>query len=233
MPRLTKRKVLNAATALIVIVGLIAVAVFFATKHQAAVANAPDPVKEKLASSAAQSFDNQPVLPYPSVRIEPAYSNLVVGQVFATISIPKIGINYPVGEGVDLSLLATSVGHYIGTGLPGQTGNFGTAGHDCCRDHGSPYALLHKLVVGDQIIVTTHTDVYTYLVIPMPACGPNVPQIVDLHQVTVLSPTPCSTTAATRRLMTLTTCTPRISPSVPPETRLIVFAELAQDHARV
>ncbi len=234
MPRTAKRRVFNAVTALVIAVGLVVVAVFFVHNHQASVANFPDPVKEQQASSAAQSFDNQPALAYPvtTARAAPVYSTLTAGQVFATLSIPKIGVNYPVGEGIDLTLLATSIGHYSGTALPGQDGNFATAGHDCCREHGSPYALIHELVTGDQILVTTRTDVYTYLVVPMPACGLDVPQIVDLHQVSVLNSAPCEASGPVRKLLTLTTCTPRVDPSVPPETRVIVFAELAQDHIR-
>lgn len=193
-----------------------------------------DPVLEQHAKIDADRFltestvdSSVPVV--TSTSEEPVYS-LNYGSIFAVVSIPPIGVDYPVREGSGSDILENSIGHYEGTSGPGQLGNFAVAGHDCCREHGSPFARLSELRNRDKIFVETQTIKYTYEVLSLPDCGTVSPLIVDQSQVNVIDPVPCGGSTAWRRLMTLTTCTPS-GPS-PTPWRLILFAELTNTEAK-
>ncbi len=90
----------------------------------------------------------------------------VPGQAFATLHIPAITADYPVLEGTDQETLSIGPGHYIGTALPGQPGNFAVAGHRVGK--GAPFNDLHLLASCDALVVET-ADVWSvYRVLPMP-----------------------------------------------------------------
>ncbi|HVQ17679.1 MAG TPA: class E sortase [Actinomycetes bacterium] len=124
------------------------------------------------------------------------------GEPFALLRIPRLGANYhvPIIEGVTLTDLAEGVGHYPGTALPGQVGNFSVAGHRATN--GEPFAELDQLRSGDPVVVETATTWYTYIVYSE--------QIVAPTQVDVILPVPGEPHATpTEKLLTLTTCNPR------------------------
>lgn len=162
---------------------------------------------------------------------EPKY-DLHPGKDFAVISIPKLKVRIPVAEGTTNDVLARAVGHYQGTAGPGQTGNFATAGHVCCRSHGQPYKHLDDLRQGDQIVVTTKSGVYTYSVVAMPSCTAKIPALVKPQRVDVIWASPCVSDKLDRQLMTLTTCYPDRSEvdltNRPAPYRLIIWAELVK-----
>lgn len=167
-----------------------------------------------------------PVVEEPKITQpdEPVY-DFIHGQVVAVISIPKIGITYPMKEGTDIPLLRTAIGHYDDTAGPGQTGNFGTAAHSCCGDKSAPYQRLQEMRAGDGIIVETARMRFTYRVVETPAaCGARTPLVVNERETGVLNPEPCQDKPGKRKLMTLTTCTP--VQAAPTADRLIVWAEL-------
>lgn len=84
-------------------------------------------------------------------------------NVIAIVNIPKVDIRYPVVEGTTAEILKKSLGHFEGTALAGEVGNFCVAGH-----RNSSYAKyfnrLDEVNVGDEIIVETRTNKYTYIV---------------------------------------------------------------------
>ena len=89
--------------------------------------------------------------------------NQFASNVIAIINIPKVDIRYPVVEGTTADILKKSLGHFEGTALAGEVGNFCVAGH-----RNSSYAKyfnrLDEVNVGDEIIVETRTNKYTYIV---------------------------------------------------------------------
>jgi sortase A len=114
-------------------------------------------------------------------------------------------------SGVSLSDLQAGPGHYPGTALPGEDGNFAVAGHR--TTYGAPFFNLDRLRRNDEIIVTAPDgEEYTYVV--------RRQQIVAPGATWVIGPDPLE---RGRPLLTLTTCHPRFSNA----QRLIVFAELA------
>jgi sortase A len=124
------------------------------------------------------------------------------GEPFALLYIPALGRgwNRPVIEGVSLADLAKGVGHYPGTALPGQIGNFAVAGHRATN--GEPFAYLDRVHPGDQVAVRTATSWFVYRITEVALVAPTDLEVID--------PVPGHPDLApTRRLITLTTCNPR------------------------
>ncbi|MPZ72219.1 MAG: class E sortase [Nitriliruptorales bacterium] len=113
-------------------------------------------------------------------------------------------------RGVTLADLQRGPGHYAGTALPGERGNFAVAGHR--TTYGAPFFNLDQLRKGDEVVVTARNGrQYTYRV--------RRQQIVSPNETWVLAPDPLE---RGNRTLTLTTCHPRFSNV----ERLIVFAEI-------
>lgn len=124
---------------------------------------------------------------------------------FATIYIPRFGADYvrTIAEGVSASnTLRTAIGHYPGTQMPGEIGNFALAGHR--TTYGAPFNLIGTLQVGDKIYVQTADGWYTYVFRSLEYVRPTVVQ--------VLEPAPQIPGAApTDRILTMTSCNPQFS----------------------
>lgn len=136
----------------------------------------------------------------------------VPGKPFAFIDIPRFGTDYSraIVEGTSQDDLAQGPGHYIGTALPGQAGNFSVAGHRVGR--GSPFLDNDQIQLGDPIVVETATQWFTYEVIASEVVAPT--------DVQVVAPVPDG--AQPGSYLTLTTCNPKFSA----RQRLIVHARL-------
>ncbi|MDA8278285.1 MAG: sortase [Actinomycetota bacterium] len=134
------------------------------------------------------------------------YGAISEGSVIGSIAIPKIGLSMAFVQGTSEADLIEGPGHYLGTALPGQSGNVSIAGHR--TTYGAPFYNLDKLSPGDKVILTTHAGQFTYLVTGS----------------TVVSPSNTSVLATTAEpTLTLTTCNPRFSAT----TRLVVTAKLS------
>ena len=125
------------------------------------------------------------------------------GEAFALITIPRLGekVNsLPVIEGIDQSDLAKGVGHYPGTALPGEIGNFAVAGHRAT--HGEPFAKFEELRAGDQVLVETATATFVYELTEDTMVIPKGTWVIDdVPGEPLVEPT--------QRLLTLTSCEPR------------------------
>lgn len=90
-----------------------------------------------------------------------------LGDAFAKMYIPAFGQDYQfaIVEGVQEAQLLTGPGHYPGTQLPGEDGNFAVAGHRVGK--GAPFNDLGALQACDAIVVETQREWVTYRVLPM------------------------------------------------------------------
>lgn len=136
----------------------------------------------------------------------PIPSQVADGEVFATLHVPRWGSDYEVSiaEGVDQATVLDRgyVGRYPRTQMPGEIGNFGTAGHR--QSYGAPFYGVQDLQIGDAIIVETTNAYLVYYV--------TADEVVTPDQVEVLYPVPHQSGAeATERLITFTTCHPLFS----------------------
>jgi sortase A len=137
------------------------------------------------------------------------------GEAFALLYLPRLGRDWvtPVVEGVGSRALASGVGHYPRTAMPGQVGNFAVAGHRAT--HGEPFAQIDRLRPGDAVGVQTRAGWFVYRV--------ERTEIVPPTRVSVVAPVPNRPGAPpTQRRMTLTTCHPRWGST----ERLVVYTTL-------
>ena len=119
---------------------------------------------------------------------------------------PRFGATWerPIAQGVGVAdvLDAIGVGHYPGTAMPGQVGNFAIAAHR--HAYGGGFENLHLLHVGDHVYIGTKDGWYEYTFRDI--------EYVKPTQVNVLQPVPMEPgVAPVDRLITMTTCNPFFS----------------------
>jgi sortase A len=127
-------------------------------------------------------------------------------QVFGILYVPRWGATWQrkIAQGVGVAdvLDAIGVGHYPGTQMPGDVGNFAIAAHR--HAYGGGFQYLHELHVGDSVYIGTKSGWYQYTFRDI--------QYVQPTQVNVLQPVPMSPgVKPTNRLITMTTCNPFFS----------------------
>ncbi|GAA2211702.1 class E sortase [Nonomuraea monospora] len=122
------------------------------------------------------------------------------------MSIPRLKKSWVVVEGVSQKALRRGPGHYPETAHPGQEGNFAVAAHRIPAFFWD----LDRLREGDPVVVQTRAATYVYRVTEQ--------LVVTPESVDVLAAEPGE------RLLTLTTCHPRMANY----QRLVVHAELAE-----
>jgi sortase A len=132
----------------------------------------------------------------------PIASDLPSGSTLGVIRIPRLGDDWSwvMVEGVTDDDIAKGPGHFPGTAMPGQIGNFAVAGHRAT--HGEPFAHLDEVRKGDEVSIETVNGTYTYVV--------DGSKIVDPTAVGVIDPVPGKPGAKPKKaLITLVTCNPR------------------------
>lgn len=153
----------------------------------------------------------------PPPRPVESYGRVLPAGVQALVRIPALGARwrYPVYEGTGAAQLARGLAHYTGTAAAGGRGNFALAGHRSSVTGFEPFADLPDAVApGTRILVETASASYAYRVTATRHTTPGDDQVLDPDQGRGADPG--------RRLITLTTCTPRYGST----GRFIVFGEL-------
>jgi sortase A len=152
---------------------------------------------------------------------EPGLDKVAIGDGFAVIRIPRFGTGYHwvIHEGVSRKVLKTGPGHYPKTAMPGEVGNFAVAGHR--TTFGAPFNRAAELHPGDAIVIETGTTWYTYRVRSHEIVAPSA------LEVTAKVPHKPGATA-TERLLTFTTCHPKLSA----KERYIVYGVLEARHSK-
>lgn len=155
----------------------------------------------------ALAADDAPLVPLVSSSTSGVVrkpTNLKVGQVFATLYVPRYGKKYQrkIAEGTSLSKVLNGVGlgHYSVTQMPGEVGNFAIAGHRF--GNGGPMLLIDKLKAGDRAYVKTKTTWYTYEWLQT--------KIVKPSAINSIAPIPAGLTKTIEsgKYLTFTSCTP-------------------------
>lgn len=162
-------------------------------------------------------------------------STIPIGVGIANLYVPRFGSDYhfTIVEGTDDASLEKGPGHYVGTALPGEVGNFSVAGHRVGK--GGPFLNLDHLRPGDSIVVETKNRWYVYQVKGDPLTGDlNNPGGDGIPGREIVSPGDTEVIAAvpdhpgqkpTQRLMTLTTCHPKFTAN----QRMIIHAVLVRE----
>jgi sortase A len=166
----------------------------------------------------------------------PAGQQVVIpaGAGFANLYIPRFGKDYAetIVQGTNAEDLNKGPGHYDGSAVPGQIGDFAVAGHRVGQ--GEPFLNLDQLRAGDPIVVQTGANWYVYRVMgnqstdnlaQLDSQGIPGREIVSPNAVQVIAPVPDHVgEVPTRALMTMTTCNPKYSAN----QRMIVHAVLVR-----
>ncbi|MEU2915108.1 class E sortase [Streptomyces massasporeus] len=124
------------------------------------------------------------------------------GDAFAVLRVPRFGGDFApvIVEGVSQAALAKGPGHFPGTALPGEPGNFAVAGHR--TGWGQPFNKLPELRKGDTIDIEWKRTTYTYRVTHS--------KVVEPSDVDVVLPVPGKPGARPDKArITLITCTDR------------------------
>jgi sortase A len=138
------------------------------------------------------------------------------GDPFATLIVPRFGKTYErtIAESVDVKDVlndpTTGVGHYASTETLGAVGNFALAGHR--TTFGAPFGQVDQLRVGDRIYVETKKGWFVYRF-------RNI-EFVYPTQADVLNSMPRLEIEAKERILTMTTCHPKLSAA----ERLIAYS---------
>lgn len=167
------------------------------------------------AAELERAWDDAPATGPAAAAPAAGPADLTAGEPFAVLRVPRFGDDWrrPVVEGTSRAELDRGVGHYAGTALPGQVGNFSVAGHRLT--HGSAFTRIAELRVGDVVGVRTASTWYVYRVTGS--------TIVEPRQLEVIAPVPDAPgVVPTDAVMTLTSCHPLFGSS----ERYVVHAAL-------
>jgi len=128
------------------------------------------------------------------------------GERFGVMRVPRWGADYmmPMAGGVSrpVTLDPIGIGHYPGTEMPGQVGNFALAGHR--TTFGKPFADIATLRVGDAIVIETEEGWFTYRFRTLEYVQPDeVDVLLDVPQQPQVP--------ANAAYITLTACSPKFS----------------------
>jgi sortase A len=153
----------------------------------------------------------------PGALVNGKVRSVPLGDAFALIRIPRFGKKYvkPVYQGTDLAILDKGVGHYSGSQMPGEIGNFAVAGHRVT--YGKPFNEIATIKPGDAIVIETATTWYVYRAVRHVIVTPN--------HVEVVAPVPQHPgQRPTEAWMTMTACNPEYSA----RERYVEFSRLEQ-----
>ena len=162
--------------------------------------SSPAPSSPSPSSTATADPVAPPAPTEPVISTEPRD-----GEVFGIMYVPRFGNDFAVRMGGGVSRTRTldtiGIGHYPGTQMPGEVGNFAVAAHRTGFG-GAPFYLMDELRVGDPIVVETADGWYTYIFRTLEYVRPTA--------VDVLSAVPQDTlTGVGGRYLTMTSCSPR------------------------
>ncbi len=153
--------------------------------------------QDRLDNQLARAWGNPTVATATPVA-SPDPTDPLPGSAIGRLYIPRLHLRWVVVEGVAPRQIRYSPGHYPGTALPGEVGNFAVAGH---REPGMFWDL-DRVQAGDTLIVETRSYWYLYRVFQN--------QIVAPKAVEVVAPVPNRPgQRPIDRDLTLTTCNPK------------------------
>jgi sortase A len=157
----------------------------------------------------------------------PGSSVLAEGEVFAKLYAPRFGADYVrnIAEGTSLEKVLNTVGlgHYSGTQMPGEVGNFAVAGHRA--GNGGPLRQIDKFVSGDLVYVETASTRFTYRFLESKVVEPNAIGVIDAVPQGL---TQQGGSSSNGKFLTLTSCTPIYVNT----QRIIAWFELVAEQPR-
>ena len=158
-----------------------------------------------------------------SNQLQPLVSGVPsVGEYFAVIRIPALGEDWlhTVSEGTTPEILDDlGVGHYEGTELPGEPGNFALAGHS--GSSWTPFAKLDKVAIGELVEIETLSKKYVYEIV-------DTETVEETDVKTVYDNPEFGNQTTENQWLTITTCLT----DGPQNLRYVVYAKFVSESER-
>ena len=104
-------------------------------------------------------------------------------KVIGSITIPRLGVDVPLHDGISLVSIDRGPSHWPGTALPGDPGNVVIAGHRVTHTH--PFLHIDEMRNGDEVIFTYGSAKFIYVMVGS--------EIVDPDGVFILTQTSAKT----------------------------------------
>lgn len=108
-------------------------------------------------------------------------ASFTVGEGYKPIGlleIPSINLSQGIVEGITDDILLYYLGHFEGSAMPGERGNFAVAGHRV-SDYSEAFVNLYKTKAGDEIIVKAKGKKYIYEVTDNFIVQPDRVEVLD------------------------------------------------------
>ena len=115
------------------------------------------------------------------------------GDEIGIIEIKSVNLKNVIVESTDKKYLNHHVCHFENSAMPGADGNFALAGHSSTYYYNQVFNELHKVKIGDEIIIKTINDEFTYTITET--------IVVESDEIEVLDQD------MTKKEITLVTCT--------------------------
>lgn len=96
----------------------------------------------------------------------------------ALIEIPSINLSQGLVEGISDDVLQYYLGHFEGSAMPGEKGNFAVAGHRV-SDYSEAFVNLYKAEIGDKILVKANKKEYVYEITESFIVAPDRVDVLD------------------------------------------------------
>ncbi len=132
------------------------------------------------------------------------------------MSIPSIGLDSPMYEGIRLTTLNHGPGHWPGSASPGQVGNAVVAGHR--TSHNAEFRRLDRLAPGEIVTFTTPDGVFDYSVVGTEIVAPDAMWIIDPSDTPTATLFACHPPGSTRQriVVKLALVQPLVQPLLQP-----------------
>ena len=128
---------------------------------------------------------------------KPEKAQLEEGKGIGILNIPKINLEIGIIEGVSYEDIKYVVGHFPGSPMPGEKGNFSIAGHRISY-YGQAFKDIDKLEKGDKVKVTYNGKDYTYEITDMYEVTPNETEALNPTKDATITIVTCTTDAKNR-----------------------------------
>ena len=135
---------------------------------------------------ALQSFEEK-------IEKKEVISKVNPGDEIGIIEIESVNLKNVIVESTDKKYLNHHVCHFENSAMPGEDGNFALAGHSSTYYYNQVFNELHKVKIGDEIIIKTINDEFTYTITET--------IVVESDEIEVLDQD------MTKKEITLVTCT--------------------------
>ena len=86
------------------------------------------------------------------------------GDEIGIIEIKSVNLKNVIVESTDKKYLNHHVCHFENSAMPGEDGNFALAGHSSTYYYNQVFNELHKVKIGDEILIKTINDEFTYTI---------------------------------------------------------------------